>query len=154
MAGRGGAPTPVNRASIADQQIQCYELRLTGMSIEAIAKATGIARSTVHDRIQAEITGRVQPLAEEVRKMELDRLDRWLEKLNDQIAQGYQVARSIEVAIRVSERRAKLLGIDAPERVEATVTEVTQEDIALAELVAEAQAAASVTEQQLREGAS
>lgn len=139
-------------AQVAEQQIQCYELRLTGMSIEAIAKATGIARSTVHDRIQAEITGRVQPLAEEVRKMELDRLDRWLEKLNDQIAQGYQVARSIEVAIRVSERRAKLLGIDAPERVEATITEITQEDVALAEMVAEAKAMAANAEAKIREG--
>jgi hypothetical protein len=44
-------------------------------------------------------------------------------------------------------------GVDAPERIEATVTEVTQEDVALAELVREAQAAAAVAEQQLREGA-
>jgi FtsH-binding integral membrane protein len=36
--------------------------------------------------------------------------------------------------------------------VEATVVEISQEDVALAELVREAQAAAAVAEQQLREG--
>lgn len=55
--------------------------------------------------------------------------------------------------MKVEERRAKLLGVDAPERVEATVVEISQEDVALAELVREAQAAAAVAEQQLREGA-
>ncbi|HET9255118.1 MAG TPA: hypothetical protein VFO16_07940, partial [Pseudonocardiaceae bacterium] len=42
---------------------------------------------------------------------------------------------------RLLDRRARMLGYDVPERVEATVTEVTQEDLALAELVREAQAA-------------
>jgi hypothetical protein len=50
----------------------------------------------------------------------------------------------------VSEQRAKLFRIDEPEQVEATITEVTQENVALAELVREAQAA--VAEQQLRGG--
>lgn len=150
MAGRGGAPRLVNRVSIAEEQVKCYELRLTGMSIEAIAKATGIARSTVHDRIQSEIAARVLPLADEVRKMELDRLDRWLAKLDAQIAEDRYVARNVEVAVRVSERRAKLLGLDAPEKIEATVTEVTQEDIALAELVAEAQMQAANAEARIR----
>jgi hypothetical protein len=40
-----------------------------------------------------------------------------------------------------------------PEKIETTVTEVTpQEDMAFTELVHEAQAAAAVTERQLREG--
>lgn len=145
----GKTYTTPNRASVAEEQVHCYELRLTGMSIREIAERTGISKSTVHDRIQAEISSRVTPLAEEVRKMELDRLDGWLERLNEQIARGIQVARNVEVAVRVSERRAKLLGIDAPEKVEATVTEVTQQDVALAELISEAQAAAAVAEQKL-----
>lgn len=54
--------------------------------------------------------------------------------------------------MKVEERRVKLLGVDAPERVEATVIEISQEDVALAELVREAQAAAAVAEQRLRGG--
>jgi hypothetical protein len=58
-----------------------------------------------------------------------------------------------EVAVTVSERIARLPGADVPQQVKATVVQVTQEDIALAELVRKAQAAAAVAEAQLREGA-
>jgi sRNA-binding carbon storage regulator CsrA len=51
--------------------------------------------------------------------------------------------------VKVEKRRAKLLGVDAPEHVEVTVVEISQEDVALADLVREA--AAAVAEQQLRE---
>lgn len=142
--------TRANRASVAEEQVRCYQLRLTGLSIRQIAGHTGLGVATVHARIQSEINARVLPLADEVRKVELDRLDGWLARLNGEIAAGKAVARNVEVAVRVSERRAKLLGIDAPQQIEATVTEVTQEDIALAELVREAHAAAAVAEAQLR----
>src|SRR5689334_18681227 len=98
------------------------------MSLDNIAKRLRLSTGTVHNRIQAEIAERVLPLADEVRKMELDRLDRWLAKLDAQIQADRSVARNVEVAVKVAERRAKLLGVDAPERIEATVTEVTQED--------------------------
>lgn len=86
----------------------------------------------------------------------VDRLDLCIERLHEQIQNdeaAHRLARNVEVLVKVEERRAKLLGVDAPERVEATVSEVTQEDLALAESVREAQAAAAVAEQQLREGA-
>lgn len=85
--------------------------------------------------------------------MEPDRLDRWLAKLDAQIAEDRVVARNVEVACKVVERRAWLLWIDAPGRIGATFHEVTQEDLALTELVRDAQAAAAVAEYQLREGA-
>ena len=146
------AQATANAAKIAAQQIQCYELRLTGMSIDGIAAATGIPRSTVSDRIQSHIKLQIQPLADELRAIEVARLDRYLEKLDAQIQEDRAVARNTEVAVKVAERRAKLLGIDAPEKVEAIVTQVTQEDIALAELIREAQAAAAVAESRLRSG--
>ena len=153
MAAGGSRYTTSNKATVAEQEIRCYELRLAGKSLDAIAKEVKLSKGTVHNRIQAHIEQRVQPLADELRAIEVDRLDRYLARLDAQIqddeAAG-RAARNIEVAVKVSERRAKLLGIDAPERVEATVTEVTQEDLALAELVREAQAAAAVAEAQLR----
>jgi hypothetical protein len=109
-----------------------------------------LPKSTVQDRIDAAIAELVTPLAEEARRLDLERLDVWLAKLNEQIDRGYQVARSIEVAARILERRAKLLGIDAPEKIEATITEITQEDVALAELVAEAQMQAANAEARIR----
>lgn len=88
-------------------------------------------------------------LAEQVRTRHLEQIRHWLAKLNEQIAWDYAVARNVEVGTRLLEREAKLLGIDAPERLEAT-TEVTQEDVALAELISEARAATAVAEAQIR----
>lgn len=54
-----------------------------------------------------------------------------IEKLYEQIQDSEaadHLARNIEVLVKVEERRAKLLGVDAPERVEAIVTEITHED--------------------------
>jgi AcrR family transcriptional regulator len=139
-------------AEIAKQQAECYQLQLDGLSIREIAKRTGLSVGTVHNRISAQCVAVVQPLAEQVRSRHLDQIRDWLVKLNDQIDVGVAVARNVEVGTRLLEREAKLLGIDAPQQVQATVTQVTQEDIALAELVREAQAAAAVAEQQLRKG--
>lgn len=145
--------TLVNKADAAEQSRRCYELKLAGWSHDRIAEELGISYGTVVNRIKAHIEVRVQPLADELRSVMVDRLDLCIEKLHEQIqdpdAAG-RLARNVEVLVKVEERRAKLLGVDAPERVEAIVTEVTQADVALAELVAEARAASAVQEAQLR----
>lgn len=51
---------------------------------------------------------------------------------------------------RNAERRAKLLGLDAAVKVDATVHQMTQEDIELAELVREAQAKNAVEEARIK----
>lgn len=138
-----------NSTEVAEQQVRCYELRLTGMSLDKIAAETHLSKGTVHNRIQAEIQAKVLPLADEVRKLELDRLDRWLAKLDEQITAGETVPRCVEVAVKVSERRARLLGIDAPQQLEATVTEVSQADLEFQELLREARTRVAVEEQRL-----
>lgn len=140
-----------NAADIAKQQAECYQLQLDGLSIRDIAKRTGLSVGTVHRRINARCEAIVQPLAEQVRARHLSQIKAWLIRINEQIERDYAVARNVEVGTRLLEREAKLLGIDAPQRVEATVTEVTQEDIALAELVAEANAKAAIEEAALRD---
>lgn len=147
-------PRRFTKEEVAEQQRQCYELRLAGHNnYRVIAEKTGLSLATVSKRLADQRAARVQPLADELRAIEVDRCDRWLVVLDAQIqAGGPRAARAIEVAVKVSERRAKLLGIDAPAQVEAVVHQVDSTDIALAELVREAQAAAAVKEQQLREG--
>jgi transposase len=147
--------TRANKARTAAQQAECYRLRLTGMSIRDIAKVTNLSTGTVENRIKAEINATVQPLADELRAIEVARMDRWLEKLNEQIEDDEcapRTARNVEVAVKVAERRAKLLGIDAPQQIEATVTEVTQADLALRELLHEARARVATEEANLAGG--
>jgi hypothetical protein len=142
-----------NKAGAAEQSRRCYELKLAGWSHDKIAAELKISHGTVANRIEAHLKLRVQPLADELRAVMVDRLDLCIERLHDQIQddeQAGRLARNIEVLVKVEERRAKLLGVDAPERVEATVHEVSATDVALAELVREAQAAAAVAEAALR----
>jgi hypothetical protein len=54
---------------------------------------------------------------------------------------------------RAGERRAKLLGLNAPTQADITVHEVTQQDIALQEMVAEMRAKNAGIEERLRGGA-
>ena len=145
--------TVVNKVETAEQSRRCYELKLAGWSHDKIAAELKVSHGTVQARIDAHIALRVQPLADELRAVMVDRLDLCIARLHSQIQddeQGARLARNIEVLVKVEERRAKLLGVDAPERVEATVHEVSATDVALAELVREAQAAAAVAEAQLR----
>lgn len=148
-AGRANAAR--NKTQVAEEQIRCYNLRLAGLSLDLIAKATGLSKGTVNNRINAEIKDRVTPLAEEVRQMQLDRLDSWLVKLTEQIKQGRSVARNVEVAIRVEERRAKLLGVDEAERADITVHQVDQRDLELSEMLREAKAQIAAEESEPRQ---
>lgn len=155
MGANGQSRTPP--AVIAEQQATCYKLQLEGLSVRQIAKRTGMSVGTVHRRISSQceaVVPALQPtvpgLAEQVRARHLAQITAWLKKLNDQIAEGFAIPRCVEVGTRLLEREAKLLGIDAPQQIEATVTEVTQEDIALAELVAEAKARSAMAEDALR----
>ncbi len=56
------------------------------------------------------------------------------------------VARNVDIAVRVSERRVKRFGMTPRSASRQPVTGVTQDDIALAVLVRQAPAAAAVAE--------
>lgn len=169
-------PPRYTNAHFAEEQRLCYELRLRGLSIRQIADETGMTPSTVHRRIQCEIRETIQPLADEVRQLELDRLDRL-----QQIALGVMgadhplvsdgrvvhavmpdgtkvplqdhgpVLAAMDRFLKIQDRRAKYLGLDAATKVDATVTETTQQDLELAEMVREAKAKAAAAEAALRE---
>ena len=142
--------THPNNAKIAAEQTECLQLRLEGKSFRAIADLTGIALSTVYARIEDAIALEVNPRADRLRAIECERLDLYLDRLRPRIDKGDDKA--IGAAIRISERRAKLLGLDMPQRIEASVEsrEITQQDIELQELIREAQAKNAAVEAELR----
>lgn len=141
----------LNKAQVAEQQVRCYELRIAGMTLAAIAAEVDLPISTVERRIKAEADTRVLPLANTLRQMQLDLINRCKVKLDEQVQAGVAVARNSEVLAKLMEREAKLTGIDAPDQIEAVVHQVDQTDMAIAELVREAQAASAVAEAQLKE---
>lgn len=135
-------PKP-SAAQLADRAVRCYELRLKGRTIRAIAEELGLPKSTVQDTLNTYIAELVLPLADEVRLLELDRLDTWLARLEDQLDNGEAPERVVPVLLKVQERRARLLGLDAPERAEMTVASVPADDAVTLDVLARARQAAT-----------
>lgn len=98
---------------------QALELRLQGFSYADIASALGVTVETARETIKRVLSRMAETTAEdalEVRSLELERLDQMLVKLQDQITKGSEKA--IETALRIQERRARLLGLDSPKKLE------------------------------------
>jgi hypothetical protein len=104
----------------ADRQRRALELRAKGKTYTEIAGALGFASASgSHAAVVAGLQATLQEPAEGVRVLELERLDRYLEKLERRVGRGE--VRAIEAALKVATRRARLLGLDAPQKSESTV---------------------------------
>ncbi len=80
----------------------------------------GRRRDCHRRRLHAAISDVVQPVARELVALELARLDPWQVTLEARMDDGEPPERIVPVCLRVSERRAKLLGLDAPARARRT----------------------------------
>lgn len=99
---------------------RALEMRKRGDTFDMIASELGFHDASGASKfVKRALELTVQESSEEVRRMELERYDVALKGLSKGIEAGD--ARSIEVAIKLYERRAKLLGLDAPERKELAV---------------------------------
>lgn len=136
------------------RQQQALDLKLLGHSYEYIARALEYSdRSGAHRAVTAVLDRRDNELAEQHRQIESDRLDKALFKVWDNLKQAEEdanhaaIARYIELVVRICERRARLLGLDAPlhvrnEGLRVDLNAVAEEILAAAEAQAEAQVAA------------
>lgn len=151
-------PKRVHHAERAERKVRAYELSLRGHSyrqISEIMKSEGyqqIGHVTVSNLIKEECKERVLPLAEEWRKRTIDRLQIAINKLMEQIedpAKSSQLARNSEVLGKLEERLSKMLGADAPVETKVEVTETTQADLALQDLLSEIKARQELEEAEL-----
>lgn len=119
MAGRGEHIASERRIVAKDKQRQAIELKLAGASYRAIADRLGYGGPS--GAYKAVITGlkeAVREPAEELVTVELERLDRIFLGHWPAAIRGNKAA--TDACIKVMERRAKLLGLDAPTKVENT----------------------------------
>ncbi len=124
----------MNKEQNRERKNEAYDLRLRGKSYSQIATALGIGKGTAFRWVQEVCDETVLPNVEAVRKQEIDRLMRYLDKLDERIEDGDDKA--ISIAIKVSERLTKMLGVDMPTQVQVERTEVTQVDLAIRDLIA------------------
>jgi len=104
-------------AAKRDRAVKALDLRIDGATYRQIGAHLGVSECTAYHDVQDEL-GRLDAIgkekAERLRELEIRRLD----ALTMALAPGIQSGdvRAILAAVRVMERRAKLLGLDGPQR--------------------------------------
>lgn len=108
-------PASPRRLAARIKENEACALRLTGMSYPEIAKEMHTSTSQAYALIMRVLERENEELREKVpiaRKIELDRLDKYLLKLKGRIDKGDDKA--IDLALKIGVRRSKLVGLDAP----------------------------------------
>ena len=112
---RGRRGRPGQLEAIAERRVRALELRKAGAPYREIARQLGVDTHTAWADVASEIAAiREQTVAqaEELRALELERLDGMTSGLWPSIQDGSAAA--VSAGVRVSERRSRLLGLDAP----------------------------------------
>lgn len=109
------------RAQGAKAREQALDLRCAGLSYQRIGEKMGISTARAHQLVSNAMDQTRQAItagADELRAAEVARLDGMLEKLWIKAKRGEVAA--VDRVLKIGERRAKLLGIEAPVRIETT----------------------------------
>ena len=117
------AKSSVRRIRTTEKTLEALELRKRGMNYTQIGKKLGCNRSTACRYVLSELENLADKCREEaaqVRDLELQRLDALYLKAWEAVEEGDLPA--IDRCLRVQERRAKLLGLDAAEKIEHSGT--------------------------------
>jgi hypothetical protein len=114
---RKKAPSP----AVLDKEIKIIELRRAGVTWEKIAQEVGFRNASgAYKMYQRAAERMVRPHLEEYRDMQLDRLERMHMAVWPRAKDGD--LRAIDTALRIADREANLLNLNAPIKVQAEVT--------------------------------
>jgi len=147
-AGHLPQPSPAVRTRTAERRRAAVTLRIEGKPWQEIADTLGYdsrssASKDVTRAMQQAIANLALPL-EEYRQLELDRLDAMQNALWPKVMDGDP--RAIDTTLRLMDRRAKFLGLDAPARMEVLTIDAIDAAIAdLGQQVASARSQAGET---------
>ena len=102
-----------------DRHKKALELRIAGVSYQKIADNLGYkSRGAAGEAVKSALKKTLQEPADELRTLECERLNSIFLVIWPLVKQGNMAA--IDRAIRIQERRAKYLGLDAPEKRDLT----------------------------------
>lgn len=115
--------TSQRRLEAIENQRKALELRKAGVTFVVIAEQLGYrGPSGAYRAVMSALKRTLQEPADEVRTLELERLDALLLALWAQAKQGQQGA--VDRVLKVMERRAKLLGLDAPTKTDVRIQDL------------------------------
>jgi len=105
--------------NVHDKQLKALELRKSGVSYDAIAGKVGYrSKKAAFAGVKSALKKTLQEPADEVRKLELERLDTMTLAIANDVRHGNLGA--IDRNLRIMKRRAELLGLDAPTKIAPT----------------------------------
>jgi hypothetical protein len=112
---------------LVDKEVKVLELRRAGLTWQRIAEETGYADHTgAYAAYKRAIKRTQQQPADELREAELDRIDRLQLALWPKAMKGDNA--SINTIVRLMERRARLLGLDTPIKIQQDITTWTGDE--------------------------
>ena len=95
---------------------QALDLRLFGFTYQQIGDKLGFTKQAAYKIVTSALAAIPRESADKLRMIELDRLDRMQAVLAKRVNDGDLGA--IDRWLKIAERRAKILGLDAPTKVE------------------------------------
>ena len=109
------------KVNTIDRKLAALAMKKAGSGYWDIAVALGYASASgAHAAVVSALNEVLREPAEEVRSMEVQRLDHILDKLWSSIGSDPQGLHAVDRVLKIMERRAKLLGLDAPVKVAPT----------------------------------
>lgn len=106
---------------VIEKERKVLELRLMGVTFDVIAQQVGYASpGSAHNAYKRALLRTLREPAQELRELEVARLDKLLSSIWTKALRGEIPA--IQTSIKIMERRAKLLGLDVPVKIQAEVT--------------------------------
>jgi predicted DNA-binding protein (UPF0251 family) len=124
------------------------KLRSLGYTYQRIADHMGCSKQTAHARVQRALAAIPAEAVDEFRRLEMERLDLVLNVAMDKAMSADKGALfAVDRVIAIMDRRAKLMGLDAPQKHEVlTLDTVTAEIQRLEAQLGETNDATSATE--------
>jgi hypothetical protein len=109
--------TSQNRLAAHDRKLRALELRKRAMTYPEMARELGYAGpSGAYQAVIGALRETLREPAEQVRTLELERLDAMLEAVWRAALSGD--LKAIDAVLKLMDRRSRYLGLDAPQRVD------------------------------------
>lgn len=106
-----------NEVDALDNQRKALELRKAGVSYQRIAESLGYKDASGAWRaVKAALKKTLQEPSDDLRRLEVERLDAALSAVWASVMKGQYGA--VDRFLRIQERRARLLGLDAPAKLD------------------------------------
>ena len=115
--GKGASSASPRRISAREKQAKALKLRLAGATFQEIADKVGYAgRQSAQKAVTKAMQDTIQEPADELRRLEMMRLDRlqlavWPAAMRGDV-------KAVTAVLRIMVRRSNLLGLDAPRRLD------------------------------------